>query len=144
MHMRVMDTSVKKSLDEIFRQAPIVLAISIFCTSLQATPVIDFNGNGVWRDTVADGEHFSRLSITDLNPSGDLEKKITIGDGLGTLYFDNKNTDQSLIEFWGKEAPVSLSVKGNVNINNVNVSGGHAIFRGGGTQIFWRLYAREF
>ena len=44
----------QSSLDHRFRRLPIVVATALVCTSLQAAPVIDFNGQSTWNTQVED------------------------------------------------------------------------------------------
>lgn len=112
------NSSLTKSLDRMFRPLPIVLSVSLFCASIQAAPVIDFNGSNVWQAQVEDGSKFSSLRYTDENPTGDVTLNLKVGDGTGTIYFEGNSLDKSLIEFWGVKNSVGLNIEGNITISN--------------------------
>ena len=57
----------QSSLDHRFRRLPIVVATALVCTSLQAAPVIDFNGQSTWNTQVEDGAILEHISVVELD-----------------------------------------------------------------------------
>ena len=118
----------QSSLDHRFRRLPIVVATALVCTSLQAAPVIDFNGQSTWNTQVEDGAILEHISVVELDENKNHPQNfdISVGDGNGTLYFGKDEgkfiTDKSLIQNYSYSHPIKINVKGNISINNVDTT----------------------
>ena len=126
------------SLDQIFKRLPLVMAMTIACTSIHASPNIDFNGDNQWKSSLKDKEHLQHISIKDNSSSIDQKEwKITIGDNSkGTLYFspntstpeDRLTINNAVIQNFGVNDLLGIAVDGNLNISNIDCKGNNAGF----------------
>ena len=129
----------QSSLDRRFRRLPIVVATALVCTSLQAAPIIDFNGQSTWQSQVADNTYLQHVSVIDKDSTiTQKDWNIKVGDdGKGTLFFaptnnNNQNDRLSingpLLQAYGNNDLLGITIDGNITISNIDSKGLNAGF----------------